>query len=136
MTRVDHEAISLMCVLFAEEEPKAPASPVSLHVLTSVSSRSNGINGVVRPTSPVVVPSCQPVPVPVSVPVPVPVAVPASAPTSVAVTLIQPAPAVIDSGPAPLFDFANDHSKPTATSNSHGYVRLVVHMSKTAVSFN
>lgn len=129
-----------MCrYLFTEEEPKAPASPVSLHVLTAVSARSNGVNGivngVVRPTSPVAVPPCQPAPVPAPVPVSVPVSVPVMAPMPVAVA--PPAPAVvIDPAPASLHDFANDHSRPSATSNSHGYVRLVVQMSKTAVTLD
>ncbi|KAJ8711457.1 hypothetical protein PYW07_008699 [Mythimna separata] len=80
---------------YLEEEPK---SPVSVRVVTELPVTPR-INGVVRPTSPV--------PVPPS----------ALAPTIVA---LEPVPAATAPPPAPLLDFAQEHSRPRTTSNSHG----------------
>ncbi|CAB3256878.1 unnamed protein product [Arctia plantaginis] len=88
---------------YLEEEPK---SPLSVRVVTGltglpVTTRSNG---VVRPTSPV------------------PVALPCAAvpsPVASAVTL-EPVPTAAAPPPAPLLDFAQEHSRPRTTSNSHG----------------
>lgn len=97
-----------MTPLFAEEEPK---SPVSVRVVTGLPVTPR-INGVVRPTSPVlVVPPCPPAP---------------------AVVALEPVPAATAPPPAPLLDFAQEHSRPRTTSNSHGYVLLVTAMSQTA----
>lgn len=76
---------------------------------TSVSVRSNG---VVRPLSP-------------SVPVAAPPAVAAPAPVSHPAP--EPAPA-----PASFLDFVQEHSRARTTSNSHGYVVLVLPVSETA----
>ncbi|XP_075983526.1 uncharacterized protein LOC142981468 [Anticarsia gemmatalis] len=83
---------------YLEEEPK---SPVSVRVVTGlpVTPRSNG---VVRPTSPVpVAPPCVPAPAPVAV-------------------TLEPVLAAAAPPPAPLLDFAQEHSRPRTTSNSHG----------------
>ncbi|XP_026740618.1 max-binding protein MNT-like isoform X1 [Trichoplusia ni] len=83
---------------YLEEEPK---SPVSVRVVTGlpVTPRSNG---VVRPTSPVpVAPPCLPAPAP-------------------PVVALEPVLTATVPPPAPLLDFAQEHSRPRTTSISHG----------------
>lgn len=81
---------------YLEEEPK---SPVSVRVVTGLPLTPR-TNGVVRPTTPVpVAPPCAPV-----------------APT---VTL-EPVLATVAPPPVPPLDFAQEHSRPRTTSNSHG----------------
>lgn len=95
------------CCFVSEEEPK---SLVSVRVAgVPVSARSNG---VVRPLSPNV-----PVAAPPAVAAPAPVPHPAP----------EPAPA-----PASFLDFVQEHSRARTTSNSHGYVVLVLPVSETA----
>lgn len=104
------ERLWRVCCFVSEEEPK---SLVSVRVAgLPVSTRSNG---VVRPLSP-------------NAPVAAPPA--AAAPAPVAHSAPEPAPA-----PASFLDFVQEHSRPRTTSNSHGYVVLVLPVSETAGGF-
>ncbi|XP_045503077.1 max-binding protein MNT isoform X2 [Colias croceus] len=87
---------------YLEEEPK---SPVSVRVSEVSVARSNG---VVRPPSP---------PAPAAPPAPAPALAPAPAPALPALALApDPPPAA---PPAPILDFAQEHSRPR-TNSSHG----------------
>ncbi|CAH2051778.1 unnamed protein product, partial [Iphiclides podalirius] len=87
---------------YLEEEPK---SPVSVRVVNGVSVAPRS-NGVVRPTTPV------------SVAPPAPHAPPA--PPAPPAFALEPVTAPAVPPPASLLDFAQEHSRPRTTSNSHG----------------
>lgn len=98
------------CSFVSEEEPK---SLVSVRVAgLPVSTRSNGVVRPLSPNAPVAAPPTAAAPAPVAHPAP------------------EPAPA-----PASFLDFVQEHSRPRTTSNSHGYVVLVLPVSETAGGF-
>lgn len=98
------------CCFVSEEEPKSLV-PVRVAGLP-VTTRSNGVVRPQSPNAPAAAPPAAAAPAPVAHPAP------------------EPAPA-----PSSFLDFVQEHSRPRTTSNSHGYVVLVLPVSETAGGF-
>lgn len=105
---------------YLEEEPK---SPLSVQVVTTGLSVAPRGGDLVRPPSPSPVPvaaACAPSPAPTPAPVPLAVS-------------LEPVPTAAALPAASLLEFAQEHSRPRTTSNSHGTTQIP---SPTSVSSN